>query len=149
MYNNLETYTIDAPESDYLYTDVSQIPGAGFGLFTAIRIFKNEIIAVFEGERISIAEQKKRRAAKADAYFIDLPSGRVLDSMYSECFAKYANDACGITPSKFKNNATITLDANDQPCLLATRTIHVREEIFCDYGRNYWKQEGVPKICIT
>jgi len=38
---------IEAEESDYLYTDPSQIPNAGLGLFTAIKLFKEEQIAVF------------------------------------------------------------------------------------------------------
>jgi hypothetical protein len=40
---------IEADESDYLYTDPSQIPNAGLGLFSAIKLFKGEQIAVFEG----------------------------------------------------------------------------------------------------
>ena len=39
---------INAPESDYLYVQTSQLPNAGKGLFTAITIYKEEIISYFE-----------------------------------------------------------------------------------------------------
>jgi len=41
----LETNTIiDADEADYLYVSLSQLPNAGNGLFTAIDIYKDEVI---------------------------------------------------------------------------------------------------------
>lgn len=139
VYNNLPTTTIDAPEEDYLYIDPSQIPGAGNGLFTAIKIYKDEIIAVFEGEILTIQEIENRKKENRDAYFIDLVSGGVLDSMNTVCFAKYANDANGVVKSPFKNNTFITLNEKDKPCIVATRVIKAGEEIFCSYGDNYWK----------
>lgn len=138
MYNNLPTTTIDAPEDDYLYADPSQILGAGLGLYTAIKIFKDEIIAVFDGELLTIQEIENRKKENRNAYFIDLVSGGVLDSMNTECFAKYANDANGSIKSNFKNNAFITLNEKDKPCIVATRAIKPGEEIFCSYGENYW-----------
>lgn len=140
MYNNLPVLTIDAPEEDYLYTDPSQIQGAGMGLFTAIKIFKNEIIAVFDGELISEAEQKIRIKKNENAYFVVLIKGKIMDSMHTNCFAKYANDANGSTKSDFKNNSFISLDEKDRPCIVATRTIKIGEEIFCSYGENYWRK---------
>lgn len=138
MYNNLSTTTIDAPEEDYLYTELSQIKGAGVGLFTAIKIYKDEIIAVFEGEIINNLEQQKRILENKQGYFISLVTGGVMDSMNTKCFAKYANDANGVIKSTFKNNAFITLNERDSPCIVANRTIKVGEEIFCDYGQLYW-----------
>jgi hypothetical protein len=138
MYNNLPVLTIDAPEEDYLYTEVSQLLNAGMGLFTAIKIFKNEIIAVFDGEIINDAEQKNRIQKNNQAYFVVLINGKILDSMHTECFAKYANDANGTSKSNFKNNSFISLDEKDRPCIVASRTIKIGEEIFCSYGDNYW-----------
>lgn len=137
MYNNIPTTTIDAPEEDYLYTDPSQIIGAGLGLYTAIKIYKDEIIAVFKGEIIDAKEQLKR--ANNQSYFVILVNGRVMDSVNTVCFAKYANDANGSIKTTFKNNSYITLNENDQPCIVAKRSIKIGEEIFCSYGDNYWQ----------
>ncbi len=139
MYSNLLVFVIEALEEDYLYTGVSQITNAGMGLFTAIKIYKNEIIAVFEGEIINDTEQKKRIAKNHNAYFVVLLNGKIMDSMHTECFAKYANDANGNSKSNFKNNAFISLDENDRPCIVASRTIKKGEEIFCSYGEHYWQ----------
>ena len=38
---------IDADEEDYLYVQDSEIPNSGKGLFTAIKIYKNEMISLF------------------------------------------------------------------------------------------------------
>lgn len=140
MYNNIYSTTIDAEEDDYLYTDVSQIPNAGQGLFTAIKIYKSEVIAVFAGEIISAPEQHERARKKEDAYFINLLDGKVMDSMHTFCFAKFANDAEGIETSKFRNNAIISLDEKDQVCLIANRNIPANAEIFVGYGAEYWSR---------
>ena len=42
--------------------------------------------------------------------------------------------------SDYKNNAKITLDENENVCLIAIKKIKSGEEIFCDYGTNYWKK---------
>lgn len=131
---------IAAPESDYLYCQISQLKNAGKGLFTAIKIYKEEVIAKFEGEILSPAEAKLREHKGDDKYFIMMIDGSTMDSMNTDCFAKYANDAEGLSKSKFKNNATIALDENDKVCLIAKRNIKAGEEIFCSYGNRYWKK---------
>ena len=51
---------IQAKESDYLYIQTSQLPNSGNGLFTAIEIFKEEIISVFYGEILTSEKSKIR-----------------------------------------------------------------------------------------
>ncbi len=134
---------IDSKEKDYLYIAPSQIPKAGQGLFVSIPIYKDEVIALFKGEMLSDAEAARRAALGVDAYFINCLDGSIMDSMHTVCFAKYANDpdASGgkIVKSRFKTNADISLDDNDKICLVAKRNIKVGEEIFCNYGKKYWK----------
>ena len=133
---------ITAAESDYLYVDESQILNAGKGLFTAIPIFRDEIICYFKGELLSDDEADKRIASGQDQYFITLLNGAIFDSKYSACFAKYANDANGLTISGFENNAEIRLDDEDSVCLIAKKDIPESTEIFCSYGKKYWERHG-------
>ena len=138
----MDKNTIDAEESDYLYVRESQLPNSGNGLFTAIEIFKEEIISVFYGEILTNEESEVRVKSGNDAYFMNLLNGKILDCKNTDCFAKYANDASGFSRSEFKNNAKITLDENNNVCLMAIRKIKSGEEIFCDYGKKYWKKHG-------
>ncbi len=136
----LNNNTIDTPESDYLYIEISQLPNAGNGLFTAIDIYKGEIISLFKGEILSDAEAKTRAEKGEDQYFINLLNGSIMDSKHVDCFAKYANDAKGFSNSLLKNNAQITLNEDDEVCIIATRKIKAGSEIFCGYGKRYWKK---------
>lgn len=133
---------INASESDYLYIATSQLPNAGNGLFTAIDIYKDEIITLFKGEILSNKESEMRVKLNEDRYFINMLDGTIMDSMHTDCFAKYANDSEGISTTSFKNNSKIALDDNDNVCIIATKNIKSEEEIFCSYGKKYWKKYG-------
>lgn len=106
-------------------------------------IYKDEIIAVFRGKILSAAEATLRVKNSKDAYFINLLDGTIMDSINSRCFAKYANDASGFSKSEFKNNAKIALDDNGNICLIATKNIDHESEIFCSYGKRYWKKHAL------
>ena len=131
---------IEAPESDYLYIQDSQITNAGKGLFTAIDIYPNEIISLFKGEILTDKDAQKRVSEGKDRYFINMLDGSILDSMNVDCFAKYANDAEAFSKLEFKNNSKITLDDDDNVCIVATKKIKSQQEIFCSYGVKYWKK---------
>ena len=130
---------IDAKETDYLYVKKSQIPNTGNGLYTALPIYENEIISIFKGEILQDKEAEKRAKNGADAYFINMLDGTIMDSMNVKCFAKYANDVVGLVKTKFIINAIITIDDDENVCLVTTRDIQKDEEIFCSYGNNYWE----------
>jgi len=138
---------IDAKEADYLYVKESQIQDAGKGLFTSIFIYKNEIISFFKGEILSDQEADIRAKNGKDSYFINMLDGTIMDSMNVKCFAKYANDAEGFVKTDFKTNATLTIDDNNNVCLVAIRDLLIGEEIFCSYGNRYW--EKFKKQCIA
>lgn len=139
-YSNTINYKIDAKEIDYLYVKDSQILGSGKGLYTAIPIYKDEVITLFKGEILSNADAKSRSKKGNDAYFINLLDGTIMDSMHVNCFAKYANDALGFVKTKYKINSKISLDENDNVCIVSDRDIKIGEEIFCSYGKSYWKK---------
>ncbi len=134
--------TIDVPEADYLYISTSQLTDSGNGLYTAINIYKDEVMAVFKGEVLTQRQAVIRAAKGNDKYFINLPDGTILDSMNIKCFAKYANDATGFAHSGFKNNGEISLDEHGEVCILAIRNVNAGEELFCSYGKRYWKKHG-------
>lgn len=136
------TNAIEAVESDYLYTDISQLPNSGKGLFTAISIYKDEVISLFKGEILTERQILLRVKKGKDKYFISMLDGSIMDSMRVNCFAKYANDAEGFVKSKFKNSSKISIDEDNQVCLVATRNIKIGEEIFCGYGKSYWKKHS-------
>jgi SET domain-containing protein len=130
---------IDAKESDYLYVSASCIAAAGDGLFTSIKIYENEIISIYKGNVLSNEEAAARVKNKTDHYFINLLDGTIMDSLNVKGFAKYANDAEGLSKSPFENNAKISMDENGKVCLVAIRDIKIGEEIFCGYGKKYWR----------
>ncbi len=127
-------------ESVFLRTKESQIPNSGKGLFLLVDKQKGDLISLFRGEILSYEAAEERAKKNEDGYFINQSNGTILDSMHVECFAKYANDAHGLTKSKFKSNAEIQLSGYpDTACLVAIRDIKAGEEIFTSYGRKYWK----------
>jgi SET domain-containing protein len=138
----IKTNSIEALESDYLYIKTSLIKNAGKGLYTAIDIYKGEIISLFKGEIIANEEAERRAQLNEDKYFINLLDGSILDSMHTECYAKYANDAEGLSQSNFKNNAEITLDEDNNVCIKASKKIKHGDEVFCSYGKRYWKKHS-------
>ncbi len=134
--------TIEVPESDYLYTQLSQISNSGNGLFTAIDIFKDEVITLFKGDVLNAVQAKLIAEKGEDQYFINLLDGSIMDSKHVDGFAKYANDASGFSVSKFKNNAYIGLDDDEKVCLIAKAKIKAGSEIFCSYGKKYWERHS-------
>lgn len=112
------------------------------GLFTAIKIFKDEIIAIYKGE-ILFGKEAARRAQKGeDHYFMTLSEKKTIDAMHTDGFAKFANDAEGKLPSSYKNNSKITKDEKGNVVLVALKNIAQEEEIFCSYGKAYWQKHG-------
>ncbi|TAF59523.1 MAG: SET domain-containing protein [Flavobacterium sp.] len=131
---------IDLDESDYLYVGKSKLPNAGYGLFTAIVIYKDEIIALYKGEVLSQKETTKRASDNNNQFFIELLNGKILDCKNVAGFAKFANDAKGNPSGHLSNNAKIALTSKQEVCLIAKRKINIGEEIYCSYGKRYWNK---------
>lgn len=109
-------------------------------MFTAIKIYKHEIISVFKGEILTEIEADSRIKNNLDSYFINMIDGTIMDSMNTDCFAKYANDTKAFQNFQFQNNAKIALDDENNVCIIAIRNIKSCNEIFCSYGKRYWKK---------
>ena len=132
---------IEAKEIDYLFVQQSQLINAGQGLFTAIDIYKNELISIFKGKILTQQDANLRAQKNENHYFMNMIDGSILDCMHTFCFAKFANDAAHFATSSFKNNAIITLNEEQKVCLVATKKIKSGAEIFCSYGKAYWKNK--------
>jgi uncharacterized protein len=148
-YSDASSLKIEAKEQDYLYIKASQIPASGSGLYTAIPIYKDEVISLFKGKILSEEEALQGATTRNDKYFINMPDGTIMDSLNVKCFAKYANDTLGVTETTHKNNSKITLDEDGRVCIVATRRIFVGEEIFCSYGKGYWKKHSERLSLLT
>jgi uncharacterized protein len=98
------------------------------------------VISIFKGEILTEMEAKNRVENGSDKYFINMIDGTIMDSMHVNCFTKYANDAEAFENSEFKNNAKISLDDDHNVCIIATKNIKTQSEIFCGYGKRYWKK---------
>jgi SET domain-containing protein len=142
VYLGMEYSVIEAAERTYLFVQISKLENAGKGLFSAIDIYKDEIIAIYGGEIISQNQARLRALKKNDKYFINKLDGTILDSMKSKCLARYANDAAAFGKSAFRNNAKIAMDDDNNVCLVATKNIKGGDEIFCSYGKRYWNNQN-------
>ncbi len=110
----------------------SQVPNAGLGLFTKQKIRKNQLIGTYGGTLIKV----KKEEYDPD-YSIEINSRYVIDgSKYPRPFTSIINDAIN---SSFTNNCEFIIDVEKKQAeLRATRTIKEGEELFIDYGEEYW-----------
>ena len=130
-------------EEEFLFTQKSQLPNAGMGLYTAIDIYRDEIVAIFHGEVLTERQITLRVGKGKDRYFINLLDGKIVDSMNTTCFAKYANDVRGSSKTTFRNNVKINIDDKNNVCLSSIRNIKAGDELFCSYGSRYWKKHSM------
>lgn len=142
MNKNHSEQDIDAAEADYLYVQASQIANSGMGLFTAIDLYKGEVVSLFSGKILTAEQAEKSANLGNDQYFMCMLDGSILDCMHSTGFAHYANDAEGFGGSSFKNNTSITLSEHGEVCLVAKRKIKAHDELFCSYGKRYWEKHA-------
>jgi hypothetical protein len=116
----------------------STIPGAGKGLFTLAAIPKDTRIVEYKG-RITTW-----KAADHDGgmnfYLFCVKRYHTIDARpYKKAFGRYANDVNG--PGKLKgakNNCVFIIDGL-KVFIESTRDIAAGDEIFVDYGKDYWK----------
>lgn len=120
----------------------SQIKGSGKGLFTNKSFLKGNKIIKFVG-KILTDKQVIKLSDKQKEYLIEIGKNKTL---YVEgCKASFTNDA-NFGNNKFKNNAEIVIEDNGDVYLYATKNIKSGEEIFTDYGKEYWKSFNESRI---
>jgi uncharacterized protein len=118
----------------------SQLPGAGKGLYTKEFIKEGTAIVEYKGEIIDDKESE-RRAEEEDiyGYMFFINKKHCIDAYHTpQHVARYANDARGIARVKgLKNNSDYEI-VKKKCFITATKDIQPGEEIFVDYGKEYW-----------
>jgi len=116
----------------------SNIPGSGKGLFTTKPIEKGTLIVEYKGKKTSWAEVDHKDGSNAYIYYVN--KNCVIDaSGYTNCLARYANDAKGLKLIKGLNNNCIFIKEGEQVFLKALRNIAPGEELLVSYGKEYWE----------
>lgn len=118
----------------------SQLPGAGKGLFTKKEIKKGERFIEYLGEIITEKELEKRAEQDKYGYGFYINKKKCIDAYNTpEAIARYANDAKGFSRIKgLRNNCCYDV-WKQRGWIKAERNIKAGEEIFVDYGNEYWK----------
>ena len=126
----------------------SQIPGAGLGLYLLEDAKAGDFIARYSGEPLSRQESVKRRSH----YRLQVHKNLYLDAADPRHFeGRYINDSKG---SAFKTNARFASCYRTNICsatgyswvrVYATRKIRAGEEVFLDYGKDFWLELVTPR----
>jgi uncharacterized protein len=121
-----------------LYVKKSTIPNAGKGLFTRKFIPKGARIVEYKGKRSTWKEVKDEDGKNGYIFYIN--RNNVIDGLPAKkAFARYANDARGLTRIKgLLNNCDYIVDGI-RAFVEAKKDIPAYSEIFVDYGKDYWK----------
>ena len=120
-----------------LLTKKSKLANAGKGLFTKKAIAKGTRITEYKG-RVQPWKEVKHEDGY-NGYLMYINRNTVINGLHhKKTFARYANDAIGLTRiTGVRNNAEFVSEG--RRCFLeALRDINAGEEIFAGYGKEYW-----------
>jgi hypothetical protein len=127
-----------------LYLKKSQLPKAGKGLFTKQAFERGDIICEYEGEIVTWAVCEERATKGYEGYVFFISKNKCIDAYFTpEALGRYANDAKGVSRiAGLKNNAQYEIKVRKgekRAFIVATRKINPNDEIFVDYGNDYWE----------
>lgn len=125
---------------------VSAIPGAGVGLRAMRTFLAGDDVTYFDGEEIDYAEARRRKEAGQGTHLRRLLFGTsVIDGIRGEDVLQNMTKYIGRGGASISNHEEKRLCNADFDHYLnavvikATRTIRRGEEIFVNYGKDYWK----------
>jgi SET domain-containing protein len=112
----------------------------------ATRPFKrNEIIAYYDCEIVPDSELDKRYGANQTSHLYTMynPHGPdSYDASLDRCIASMINDCVGLD---VKANTRFARQRKGPTAVRANRNINVGEELFCNYGDDYWNAHNISK----
>ncbi len=120
----------------YLVVKESTIPESGKGLFTKKFIPRGTRIVEYKGK---ITDWKSVKHDSDNGYIYSVNDGHVIDaSKHVKAFARYANDARGISRVKGITNNCNYVNDGLKVYIEAIKDIPAGSEIFVGYGKEYW-----------
>lgn len=108
----------------------------GLGLFTLVPIKKGDCIIEYVGDILSSQEEVNERGGQ---YLFEVSKKKTIDGSVRWNTARYINHAC--TP-----NCEVEIHKG-QVFIYAKRNIKEGEELFYDYGKEFWNEYIKPKGC--
>lgn len=120
----------------YLLVKESTIPNSGKGLFTKTFIPSGTRIVEYKGR---ITDWKSVKDDSDNGYIYSVNNSHVIDARKNlKAFARYANDARGLTRVKGITNNCNYVNDGTRVFIEAIRDIPAGGEIFVSYGKEYW-----------
>lgn len=121
----------------FLYLKKSQLPGAGKGLFTRINIPKGTRILEYKG-RVQPWKEVKNEDGY-NPYLFKVNSRIAVNALhYKKALGRFANDAKGFVRMKGLRNNSEYETKGHKVYIDAIHDIRKGEEIFVEYGGNFW-----------
>jgi SET domain-containing protein len=115
----------------------SGLPKAGKGLFTKIDILKGTRIVEYKGRIHPWREVKDQDGI--NGYLMYINRNVVINALPAvKTLGRYANDAQGFVRIEGIRNNSEYVSEGKRCFIEATRNIKAGEEIFVNYGREYW-----------
>jgi uncharacterized protein len=111
----------------------STIPNAGSGVFATRNIQANEFIVTYDGEVVDTHELNRRYGKHArKIYAVKIGNGRFEDGLFRRGAGTMVNHSDS-------PNAMLVLDSDtNRVTIVSSKRIRKNQEIFVDYGPNYW-----------
>ena len=107
----------------------------GLGLFAKVPIKKGDCIIEYVGEIITEAQANER----GGRYLFQTSKNRHIDGTTRKNTARYINHSC-------RPNCEVDI-IRGRVFVYAKRKIEIGEELFYDYGKEYWDEHIKPKGC--
>jgi SET domain-containing protein len=115
----------------------STLPHSGNGLFTKIFISKGTAIVEYKGKITTWKEVDNNKGDNGYIYFVK--RNHVIDARRTtSAFARYANDAKGLTKVKGITNNSEYKETGLKVFITAVKDIPAGSEILVEYGKEYW-----------